>query len=88
MGASAVLSLGFGNPSAVPDTSMAGTWKKSVLSKSNRSHVWITVPRGPRGWEDKYLKLPQPWKQWHFKVIFAHTKGKDSGVWMMALPPL
>lgn len=62
MGTSAILSLGFGNPSAVPDTSMAGAWKKSVLSKSNRSpvasRVWITVPRGPRGWEDKYLKLP------------------------------
>ena len=80
MGTSAILSVGFRNPSAVPDTSMAGTWKKSVLSESDRRSVacgvWITVPRGPPWMGDKYLKLPKPWKQRLFKVILHTHKRK------------
>lgn len=81
MGTSAILSLGFGDPSAVPDTSMAGIRKESALSKGSRSsvayRVWITAPRGPPWMGDKYLKLPKPWKQQLFKVIL-HTHKRKS----------
>lgn len=59
---------------------MAGAWKESGLSKSDRScvacRVWITAPKGPAWMGDKYLKLPKPWKQQLFKVILHIHKRK------------
>lgn len=50
--------------------------------------MWITVPRGPPQMGNKYLKLPQPWKQQLFKVILHIHKRKRKWSSEEAPPPL
>lgn len=56
MGTSVVLSPGFGDPSVVCLRHLHGGYLEEVSPEKEArspvaSRVWVTVPRGPSGWE-------------------------------------